>query len=67
MEVSMRMFVSVLEGETADDTHPILMTGDAAVLRAVADALSRRIGGDVKAAARVVKLVRDDRGDDDLS
>ena len=38
------IYVSVLEGNTPDETRPILMTCDPVILSALADAVSRRLG-----------------------
>ena len=46
----MRLFLAVLEGPNPKDATPIFATEDPELIRAVAAALSRRMGGDAAAA-----------------
>jgi NaMN:DMB phosphoribosyltransferase len=57
------LYVSVLEGDTPENTRSIFTSRDPDVLRAVADAVSRKIAEGVPcegSALRILGLVGDD-------
>ena len=51
----MKLFLAVLEGPNPKDATPIFATEDPELIRAVADALSLRMGGET--AARIFQKV----------
>ncbi len=57
------LFVSILEGNTVESTRSIFTTRDPDILRAVADAVARKIEGGIpseRSGLRILDLVRDD-------
>ena len=56
------LYVSILEGDTPESTRSIFTTRDPDVLRAVADAVARKIEGGIpseRSPRRILDLVRD--------
>lgn len=59
----MAVYLEIIEGESPEAARPVLVTRDPEILRAVADALHRRVASTDDARTRAaLELVRDEAG-----